>query len=154
MNITFINPSGKEQVVDSLAEFTAALRNGNILPDALAFDDQDQRWKKASEIVESRAAAQTEANATQQDVLPVSKAEAQGTNGSMTPKAALNNVGQRSWRVRILAWARTKSGPTVYAAIVGLGYVLVKNLALAVPNAFLTLTDTLIGALGFIVGIR
>ena len=154
MNITFINPSGKEQVVDSFAEFTAALRDGNISRDALAFDDQEQRWKKASEIVESRAAAQTEANATQQDVSPVSKAEAQGTNGPMTPKAALNNVGQLSWRVRFLAWARTKSGPTVYAAIVGLGYVLVKNLALAVPNAFLTLTDTLIGAVGFIVGIR
>ena len=41
MNITFINPSGKEQVVDSFAEFTAALRDGNISRDALAFDDQE-----------------------------------------------------------------------------------------------------------------
>lgn len=57
MKLKFINRNGKEQVVGSLAELIAAVRDGELSSDTLVFDEQEQRWKKSSEIVEFHSAS-------------------------------------------------------------------------------------------------
>ena len=55
MKLKFINRNGKEEVAESLAEFIAAVQDGELSSDTLVFDEQEQRWKKASEIGPFRA---------------------------------------------------------------------------------------------------
>jgi hypothetical protein len=56
MEIRFIDRSGKKRVVDGIPQFIAAVLHVELSSEALVFDGAGLRWKKASEIVERRAA--------------------------------------------------------------------------------------------------
>jgi hypothetical protein len=56
MEIGFIDRSGKNRVVDGIAEFITAVLHSEPSSETLVFDCAELRWKKASEIVELRAA--------------------------------------------------------------------------------------------------
>jgi hypothetical protein len=181
MNIRFIDRNGKEQVASGLAEFIAAVRDGELSSDTLVFDAAELRWKKASETAELRAAASgPEMPVAKAELSPILEDSVRVTtlleSPSEMPSGAAtvgavdeNDVGQAQsetsdasvpisegtgQRSTFLEWARNASGPTLYGITLGLGSALVKGIAPLVRDEYVSLAITVMGATGGIMAIN
>jgi hypothetical protein len=152
MKVKFINRDGKEQVVDSLAEFISAVRDGELSSDTLVFDEHGQRWKKATEIVEFPAVvSDIQMTAPIADTSQASSEGAGDVGPPATPAVVPNSAHGTGWRTPVWKWVF--SAPTLYAITIGLGYTLVESIAPLVRDEFLSLAVTLTGAAGAIMGV-
>jgi hypothetical protein len=178
MRLQFIDRSGREQVIDGLPEFIAAVRDGELSSDTLVFDGTELRWRKASELVElSTATSDPQTPVGNADSSPIPEEPTQDSalpgspsdvlpDGPVLDKTALapqcetservtpDNVGSTGLQTPLLKWARSVSGTVMYGVIVGLSYALVKSIAPLVKDEFITLALTLVGAVGAVMGVR
>ena len=129
MKTRFIDRNGKEQMVDSLGTFIAAVRDGELSSDTLVFDEQGQRWKKASELANfsARTSDDLQTAIPITETPPASCEKTPAAEIPATPDVGRNGEDRPGWRTAVWRWVF--GGPTLYAVTLGLSYALVQNSA-------------------------
>ena len=151
MALKFINRHGREQSAESLAQLIAAVRDGELSSDTLVFNEQEQRWQRASELVEVTGHA-SEVALPQPEEPQVAQDAPKPAEAAPAPNVeAKGGAGRRILSV-ISRW--TSNGPMVYCFCIGLGYALVRSLSSLVRDEYLTLAVDLLGLVGVVMGLR
>ena len=161
VNIRFIAADGKEVTIGSVGQFISAVREGQLQPDTLVFDEHEQRWKKAAELSDF---------SREVDSIQQPSTEPLSIETPSSENVAAKNVEEADAGVAIVAVPPTQqadaaaAGPAAAATSKGFGrwmpfgivtgFILVTQSSELFRSGFVQLAIALIGWAGVVVGMR